>query len=138
MSFSVVKISAPTPEASAELVKSFEAARIRDLQVYTRSSSRHRGLAEGLSLAKDILIVLGSSGTLAAIVKIISKYLERHKNAELALEREGAKIVIKGHSPQNEEEILRRLFGSSEGSGAAQVPSAKVISPRDKTSSSKS
>ena len=81
-----------------------------DLEVYAQFSGPYRGTADVFPAVKDMLVILGSVGAFSALWKIICTYLERNKNRELTIEREGRKVGIKGHNLPEEESLMSRLL----------------------------
>jgi len=57
----------------------------------------------------EIVVALGSAGAFTALYKIICKVLEKDKDREIRIEREGVSIQIRGHSIPNEKELLKQL-----------------------------
>ncbi len=60
----------------------------------------------------------GVSVSFSAIYQLVSSFLNRNKDREVTLERQGVRIVLKGHSFLEEQELVRLLFASHEGNVA--------------------
>jgi hypothetical protein len=58
----------------------------------------------------EVVIALSSAGAFTAIYQIICKFLERHKDREITLERGKVKVTVKGHSLPEEKELLDALL----------------------------
>ena len=71
------------------------------IEIYDRYL-RRRGIPH-----LDIIVALGSAGAFTALYQVICKYLEKNKDREITIEREGTKICIKGHSVPEEKEFLK-------------------------------
>lgn len=69
-----------------------------------RRSLRTRG-----GFPTEIVVALGSAGAFTALYQIISNILEKDKNRELTIERDGNKITLKGHTLPEEKQLLREL-----------------------------
>jgi hypothetical protein len=57
----------------------------------------------------EIVVGLGSAGVFTVLYKIIARYLDRNKAAEISFERSDIKITVKGHSLPAERELLAML-----------------------------
>ena len=71
-----------------------------------------------VSTFNQVLVALGSAGAFSAIYQLVSSFLNRNKDREVTLERQGVRIVLKGHSFLEEQELVRLLFASHEGNVA--------------------
>lgn len=60
--------------------------------------------------APEFIVTLGSAGVFTALFQVLSKFLEKHKDREITITREGREITIKGHSFQEERKLLHELI----------------------------
>ena len=76
----------------------------------TIEDERFASVNDIASSLPSIFLAFGSAGAFTALYQVISKYLERHKEREISLERGGVKITIRAHSLPEERELLGKLF----------------------------
>lgn len=76
--------------------------------VYTPLPRRPE-IPKGAAPPTEFLVALGSAGAFTAVYKIICKYLERHKDRELTLEKDNVKVTLKGHSLPEERALMKEL-----------------------------
>ena len=68
------------------------------------SAQRTRGVP-----AIDILVALSSAGTLTVLYQVLVKFLEKNKGREITIEINDRKVTLKGLSPPEEMNLLRKL-----------------------------
>ena len=69
----------------------------------------------------EFTIAVGSAGAFATLYRVIRAYLERNRDRELVIETKKGKIIIKGHSMADEQEVLSALGLDFEGSKVDQL-----------------
>lgn len=97
-------------ELNLELMRWFPPGLNSDLQVVPPIASKSRS-PEGLIVsATEIVVVLGSAGAFTALYQVLGKFLDRHKDREVVIERNGVKISLKAHSPGDAKAILAQIL----------------------------
>lgn len=62
-----------------------------------------------LPQSAEIAVALGSAGAFTALYQVLNKLLEKDKDREFRLERQGLSISIKAHSLPEEQALLAQL-----------------------------
>lgn len=72
--------------------------------------STPRGVRLRMPLStSEIIVTLSSAGAFTALYNLIVKLLEKNKERELKIEREGFTVHLKAHSLLEEKELLQQL-----------------------------
>src|SRR4051812_21716057 len=69
----------------------------------------------------EFTIAVGSAGAFATLYRVIRAYLERNRDRQLVIETKKGKIIVKGHSMADEQEILSALGLDFEGSKVGEL-----------------
>ena len=78
----------------------------------TRPSTSARMRSFGIPF-EQIMIALGSAGAFTALCRLLSKYLERYRDREVIVEKDGTKISLKGLPEPEVKNLLIKLLPDS-------------------------
>lgn len=65
--------------------------------------------ARGVLTPGRIVVALGQTGVFHMFYQVICKFIRRHEGREITIERGKVKISIKGHTPPEEKDLLKRF-----------------------------
>ena len=78
-------------------------------------------------LQNDAVII----GIAAALANVIGKFIEREKDAEISIEKDGRKFTVKGRTKLDAEELLNKVFPELSGKDIKPAPSRlEKLSPQ--------
>jgi hypothetical protein len=66
------------------------------------------------TIVESASIIVGGSAGAKVLYEVLRLFVQRSKSNEVQIEAGGTKVTIKGHSPEQEQELIREILTQSQ------------------------